>query len=380
MQYRKFGSLDFKVSALGFGMMRLPVIDGDYGKIDVEKTAEMVRFAVESGVNYIDTAYNYHREQSEVVVGEILKDGLRNKVYLATKCPTWLVNERSDFDKYLDIQLERLQTDHIDMYLMHSLNKKRWPVLVDADVFDFLTAAKKDGRIRNAGFSFHDELAVFKPIVDSYEWDFCQIQLNFMDEYFQAGIEGLKYANAKGLAVVIMEPLRGGRLVKKVPQEVKAIYESAETKRTPADWGLRWVWNHPEVSVVLSGMGQMKEVQENVRTAETALPNSLTEQELEMFEKVKEAYRRRLKVDCTQCEYCMPCPQGIRIPGIFEAYNDASMYGTLEDFPRGYERMKEHLGDPAACVECGNCEQACPQGLPIRGHLKEIVALAAPKA
>jgi predicted aldo/keto reductase-like oxidoreductase len=378
MQYRKFGSLDFKVSALGFGMMRLPVIDGDYGKIDVEKTAEMVRFAVESGVNYIDTAYNYHREQSEVVVGEILKDGLRNKVYLATKCPTWLVNERSDFDKYLDIQLERLQTDHIDMYLMHSLNKKRWPVLVDADVFDFLTAAKKDGRIRNAGFSFHDDLATFKPIVDSYEWDFCQIQLNFMDEYFQAGIEGLRYAHSKGLAVVIMEPLRGGRLVKRVPEEVRSIYEAAEVKRTPADWGLRWVWNHPEVSVVLSGMGEMREVQENVRTAETAFPNSLTEADLQMFEKVKEAYRKRTKVACTGCEYCMPCPQGIRIPGIFEAYNDASIYGTLEGF--SYERMVEHLGDPAACAECGNCEQACPQGLPIRRHLKEIVSLGSPKA
>lgn len=378
MQYRKFGSLDFKVSALGFGMMRLPVIDGDYGKIDVEKTAEMVRFAVESGVNYIDTAYNYHREQSEVVVGEILKDGLRNKVYLATKCPTWLVNERSDFDKYLDIQLERLQTDHIDMYLMHSLNKKRWPVLVDADVFDFLTTAKKDGRIRNAGFSFHDDLATFKPIVDSYEWDFCQIQLNFMDEYFQAGIEGLRYAHSKGLAVVIMEPLRGGRLVKRVPEEVRSIYEAAEVKRTPADWGLRWVWNHPEVSVVLSGMGEMREVQENVRTAETAFPNSLTEADLQMFEKVKEAYRKRTKVACTGCEYCMPCPQGIRIPGIFEAYNDASIYGTLEGF--SYERMVEHLGDPAACAECGNCEQACPQGLPIRRHLKEIVSLGSPKA
>ena len=199
-----------------------------------------------------------------------------------------------------------------------------------------------------------------------------------MDEYFQAGIEGLRYAHSKGLAVVIMEPLRGGRLVKRVPEEVRSIYEAAEVKRTPADWGLRWVWNHPEVSVVLSGMGEMREVQENVRTAETAFPNSLTEADLQMFEKVKEAYRKRTKVACTGCEYCMPCPQGIRIPGIFEAYNDASIYGTLEGF--SYERMVEHLGDPAACAECGNCEQACPQGLPIRRHLKEIVSLGSPKA
>ncbi|MGI6667811.1 MAG: aldo/keto reductase [Bacillota bacterium] len=379
MQYRKFGSRDFKVSALGFGMMRLPVIDGDSAKIDEEKTAEMVRFAVESGVNYIDTAYNYHREQSEIVVGKILKDGLRDKVYLATKCPTWLVTAREDFDKYLDTQLEKLQTDHIDMYLLHALNKKRWPVLKEAGVFDFLTAAKKDGRIRNAGFSFHDDLEVFKPIVDSYEWDFCQIQLNFMDERFQAGVDGLRYAHAKGMAVVIMEPLRGGRLVKKVPDEVMGIYEAAEVKRTPADWALRWVWNHPEVSVVLSGMGAMREVKENVATAETAFPNSLTDKELQMFEEVKDAYRRRTKVSCTQCEYCMPCPQGIHIPDIFDAYNNASIYGALEDFSRSYERMKEHLGDPAACADCGNCEQACPQGLPIRRHLREVVSLVAPK-
>ncbi|HHY44935.1 MAG TPA: aldo/keto reductase [Firmicutes bacterium] len=381
MQYRKFGSRDIKVSALGFGMMRLPTIDGDSANIDLDKTAEMVRYAIDSGVNYIDTAYNYHREQSEIAVGKILKeDGLRDKVYLATKCPTWLVTTRSDFDKHLDTQLKKLQTDHIDMYLMHALNKKRWAAIKEAGVFEFLDAAKKDGRIRNAGFSFHDDLQTFKPIVDSYNWDFCQIQLNFMDEYFQAGIEGLKYASSKGLAVVIMEPLRGGKLVKKIPEEVKEIYESAEVNRTPADWALRWVWNHPEVSVVLSGMGQMSEVQENIRTAETAFPNSLTEAELQMFEKVKEAYRKRMKVSCTQCEYCMPCPQNIHIPDVFEAYNDASIYGTLEDFARGYERMKEYLGDPAACVECGNCEQACPQGLPIRRHLKEVVALVAPKA
>jgi predicted aldo/keto reductase-like oxidoreductase len=320
------------------------------------------------------------RSQSEIVVGKILKDGLRDRVYLATKCPTWLVNAREDFDTYLNTQLGKLQTDHIDMYLLHALNKKRWPVLKEAGVFDFLSTAKRDGRIRNAGFSFHDELAVFKEIVDSYDWDFCQIQFNFMDERFQAGLEGLKYAHAKGMAVVIMEPLRGGRLVKKVPAEVMDIYATHEVKRSPADWGLRWVWNHPEVSVVLSGMGRIEEVQENIRTAQTALPNSLTEKELEMLEAVKDAYRKRTKIPCTQCEYCMPCPQGIHIPDIFDAYNTASIYDSLEEFARRFDRAKEHLGDPAACVECGNCEQACPQALPIRRHLKEVVALVAPKA
>lgn len=379
MQYRKFGSRDINVSALGFGMMRLPVMDGDSAKIDEEKTAEMVRYAVERGLNYIDTAFNYHREQSEIVVGKVLKGGLREKVYLATKCPTWLVTTRADFDKHLEAQLSKLQTDHIDMYLMHALNKKRWPVLVQAKVFDFLDAAKADGRIRNAGFSFHDELPVFKTIVDSYGWDFCQIQFNLLDEYFQAGLDGLRYTNAKGMAVVIMEPLRGGKLVNKIPPEVQDIYDAAETKRMPADWALRWVWNHPEVSLVLSGMGDMEQVKENIRTAETAFPNSLTPTELKMLERVKEVYRSRTKISCTQCEYCMPCPQGINIPSLFEAYNGAHVFGGVEELPAAFERMKEHVGDPANCVECGNCEQACPQGLPIRRYLKDVNAAVRPK-
>ncbi|MGI6633259.1 MAG: aldo/keto reductase [Bacillota bacterium] len=380
MQYRKFGSTSDRVSALGFGMMRLPVVDGDPAKIDEEKTAEMVNYAIDHGVNYIDTAYNYHREQSEVVVGKVLKGGTRDKVYLATKCPTWLVTTRDDFDKYLDIQLERLRTDHIDMYLLHALNSKRWPVLLEAKVFDFLEAAKADGRIKNAGFSFHDEFPAFKTIVDSYDWDFCQIQFNLVDEYFQAGLAGLKYAGAKGMAVVIMEPLRGGKLVRKVPADVQAIYDSSSVKRTPADWALRWVWNHPEVSLLLSGMGEMREVMENIRTAETALPNSLTGADLAMLDQVKSAYRSRTRVSCTQCEYCMPCPQGIHIPDLFEVYNSAHIFGTVEDLPKSFERMKESLGDPANCVDCGNCEQACPQRLPIRKHLKELSAIARPGA
>ena len=372
MQYRKFGRHDIQVSALGFGMMRLPVLDNDPAKIDEAKVAEMVRYAVEHGVNYVDTAFNYHRGQSEIVVGKVLKDGLRDKVYLATKCPVWQVTSRADFDTFLNTQLEKLQTDHIDMYLLHGLNKSRWPGLVEAQVFDFLDKAKSDGRIRFAGYSFHDDLATFKTIADSYGWDFCQIQYNFMDERFQAGTEGLRYAHGKGMAVVIMEPLRGGRLVKNVPPEVQAVWDSASVRRTPAEWGLRWIWNHHEVSVVLSGMGAMEQVIENIRTAETALPGSLAAAELELFDKVREAYRKRVKIPCTKCEYCQPCPQGVKIPDLFEQYNTAWMYGALDELARFYARMRTEPGNVGNCADCGTCEEKCPQALPIRDLLREI--------
>lgn len=374
MQRRKFGFHDFDVSALGFGCMRLPVIDNQPDQIDEEKVAEMLYYVVDNGVDYIDTAYSYHREQSEVVVGRILKGSYRDKVNLATKCPTWLIEQREDFDKYLDIQLSRLQTDHIDMYLLHSLNKDVWENLLKADVFSFLASAKQDGRIRYAGFSFHDDVHTFKTIVDAYDWDFCQIQYNYMDENFQAGTEGLKYAAAKNLAVVIMEPLRGGRLVRNIPAEVQEIMDRSGKIRTPADWALRWVWNHPEVTVVLSGMGKLSEVKQNIETARTALPNSLTQEELALFEEVKAAYRKQFRIECTGCEYCLPCPQEIVIPELFTRYNDASMYGTLDSFRNMYGWIVENWGDPASCIECGQCEDACPQSLTIREYMKEISA------
>jgi hypothetical protein len=374
MQYRKFGRSGVEVSGLGFGMMRLPILDGDSAKIDEEKTAEMVHYAVGQGVNYIDTAYSYHREQSEIVVGKVLKQGLRERVYLATKCPVWQVKSRADFDSLLDTQLKKIQSDHIDMYLLHGLNKDRWPTLVDANVFGFLDKAKLDGRIRFAGYSFHDDVATFKTIVESYGWDFCQIQFNYMDEHFQAGVEGLRYASRKGMAVVVMEPLRGGRLVKNVPPAVQAVWDTASVKRSPAEWGLRWVWNHPEVSVVLSGMGAMEQVKENIRTAQTAFPNSLTAEELTLFDKVREAYRSRVKIPCTKCEYCQPCPQGIKIPDLFEYYNNAHMYNSVADLARHYDRLKSEAGDIASCAGCGSCEEKCPQNLPVRQLLKELHA------
>ncbi|WP_026886226.1 aldo/keto reductase [Clostridium beijerinckii] len=385
MLYRALGKINEKVSVLGFGCMRLPIIDGDTTKIDEEKATKMIRHAIDEGVNYIDTAYPYHGTgmgsggESEPFVGRALKDGYREKVNLATKLPSWAIKTREDMDKYLNEQLERLQTDRIDFYLVHALNKGSWENLKKLGIDEFLNSAIKDGRIRYAGFSFHDKLEVFKEIVDYYDWSFCQIQYNYLDEDFQAGTEGLKYAADRGLGVVIMEPLRGGKIVRNLPDVVTDAFNKAEIKRSPAEWALRWVWNHPEVSVVLSGMNVMDNVTENIRVAGEALPNSLTEKELEIMDNVKKAFKERIKVNCTACEYCMPCPAGVNIPKNFTVYNEYNIFVT----PATEKELKERYNGVASseradkCVECGKCESHCPQAIKIREELKNVKTIFA---
>lgn len=369
MKYRSFGNLEFKPSALGFGTMRLPILGGDPSRIDEEKATKMIHYAVDNGVNYIDTAYPYHKGESEILVGKALK-GHREKVKLATKLPSWLVNSKSDFDKFLNEQLKKLQTEHIDFYLLHSLNEEKWQNLQKLSVFSWAEKAIKDGRIGHLGFSFHDKYEVFEEIVDGYDkWTFCQIQYNYMDEDFQAGKKGLKYASQKGLAVVIMEPLKGGRLAKP-PKVVKKIFEKAETNKTPAEWALQWVWNQPEVSLLLSGMNNLIEVEENLESAGRSETDGLSKEELEIIKKAKDKFLEFKPVPCTKCEYCLPCPKAVNIPKIFEAYNDAVMYENLEQARDQYQRLLEN-NEVGNCIGCQRCEKLCPQHIKITEALEK---------
>jgi predicted aldo/keto reductase-like oxidoreductase len=380
MQYRKFGKLDWKPSALGFGAMRLPIIEGDSAQIDEALATRMVRYAIDHDVNYVDTAYGYHSGNSERFLGRALQDGYRERVNLATKLPMWLVEATEDFDRYLDEQLGKLQTDHIDFYLFHGLRKERWAAVRKLNILAEAEKAVADGRVRYLGFSFHDEFEVFKDIIDSFDgWTMCQIQYNYMDIEHQAGTRGLEYAAEKGLAVVVMEPIRGGRLAMSPPQPILELWGTAPQQRTPAEWALQWVWNHPEVSVVLSGMTTMEHVIENVASADRSGPGTLTDEELDLIARVRDTYHELSPVPCTQCEYCMPCPSGVNIPRIFAIFNEAIMYNETRSARRAYSWLKEEARADQ-CEECGQCTELCPQGIPVSDWLKKADELLAETA
>jgi predicted aldo/keto reductase-like oxidoreductase len=371
MQYRTFGKLDWKPSALGFGAMRLPVVDDDPGQIDEPEATRMIRYAIDHGVNYVDTAYGYHRGTSESFLGRVLQDGYRERVKLATKMPCWLAKAPEDFDRLFDEQLERLGTDHIDFYLLHALNEKSWGNMRELNVFDWAEGVMSDGRIRYLGFSFHDKYEVFQDIIDGYDgWTFCQIQYNYMDEEHQAGTRGLKYAADKGLAVVVMEPIRGGRLSINPPPPILELWNTAPRQRTPADWALQWVWNHPEVSLALSGMSAMEQVEQNVASAGQSGPGTLTDEDLALIGRVRDKYRELVPIPCTQCEYCLPCPNGVNIPRIFEIYNEAVMYNEYRSARMLYSWLKEEERADL-CEQCGQCEELCPQGISVAEWLEK---------
>ncbi|MEW6185734.1 MAG: aldo/keto reductase [Thermodesulfobacteriota bacterium] len=380
MQYRPFGKLDFQVSALGFGAMRLPILEGDTSKINEPEAVKMIRFAIDHGVNYVDTAWPYHVGQSEPVVGRALADGYREKVKLATKLPVRFAQSASDFDRFLNEQLKRLQTDHIDFYLLHGLNKRTWPKARDLGVLQWAQEAKRGGRFLHLGFSFHDDFDVFKEIIDhTDQWEFCQIQYNYMDTEYQAGTKGLEYAAGKGLAVVIMEPIRGGALAKEPPQTVAQLWETAPVKRTAAEWALQWVWNQPEVSTVLSGMSTMEQVIENVASAGRSAIDLLMPEELALIERVQEEYRRLSPIPCTQCQYCMPCPNNVNIPGILGLYNDAFKYGDVKRAQFLYTIRVQEGETADQCQDCKECEEKCPQGIEISAWMKKADELLAAK-
>jgi uncharacterized protein len=369
MQYRKFGKFDKEVSALGFGCMRLPV--NQDGSINEEEAIKQIRHAADNGVNYFDTAYVYHGGKSEVVLGKALKEGYREKVYIADKMPVWEVKTYEDFDRILDEQLNRLGVEYIDFYLLHSLSKDSWERVLELEPFKFLESAKAAGKIKHIGFSFHDGADAFMEIVDAYDWDFCQIQYNYMDEYNQATVNGLHHAASKSMAVIIMEPLLGGKLANIPPVEIQELWNIAETKRTPAEWGLSWIWNQPEVTVILSGMNSISQIDENMKVADKIHPNSLTDSEKELIDKVKSKFIELTKVNCTGCRYCEDCPQGIDIPRIFSLYNQAAMYNAVEANSKAYKHWISEEHNASVCIECGACEGICPQQLQIREHLKD---------
>ncbi|MCZ3365930.1 MULTISPECIES: aldo/keto reductase [Methanobacterium] len=372
MLYRNFGKTGKEVSILGFGCMRLPILNDKPEKINEPLATEMLHYAIDHGVNYIDTAYPYHKGMSEIAVGNALKNGYRDQVYLSTKLPSWLVQKKEDFDSFLDEQLKKLQTDRIDFYLLHGLHRNFWEKLLNLDVFEFLDSAVEDGRIGHVGFSFHDELEFFKEVVDSYKWDFSQIQYNYIDQEFQAERAGLNYAADK-MGTVIMEPLRGSCLTDNIPLDIQAIWDKSSVKRSLAEWALLFLWDQPEVNVVLSGMSKMEHVVDNINIAEKGHANVLTDDERNLIEEVRETYSARMHAGCTSCNYCMPCPQGVDIPLNLNLLNDTYIYKNMQKPSGNYSFLIAKGMSASFCNQCGACEEACTQNLQIREYLKEAV-------
>ncbi len=366
-----------KISVLGYGCMRFTT---KAGSIDLDKAESEIMEAIKCGVNYFDTAYVY--SGSEVALGEILhRNNVRKDIQIATKLPQYLVSSRSALDRYFDEELKRLQTDYVDYYLMHHMTAKtQWDKLVRLGVIEWIAEKKANGSIKNIGFSYHGNTEDFIGILDAYDWDFCQIQYNYVDEHTQAGRAGLEHAEEKGIPVVIMEPLRGGKLVNLLPEKAKTAIKNYEKGYSPAELGLRWLWNQPGVTCVLSGMNSLEMVQENCRIASDAKANSFTDADFKLVEQVKEAISETELVGCTGCRYCMPCPKGVDIPALFRCYNMTTLDSKREarfEYAQTVG-LKDEPGFATQCIECGKCEAHCPQSIPIREKIKEADRVVRP--
>lgn len=379
MQKRPMGTTGIEVSALGLGVMRMPTIEGQTyedgtGVMDVEKSIAMIRRAIDNGVNYFDTAYNYHCGNSEVVLGQALKDGYREKVYIASKSPAWLYKEESDFDHYLDLQMKRLDLDYLDFYLIHSLNGGSWRRTQKINALESLLQAKADGRVGHIGFSFHDDFDLFEEILDAAPWDFCQIQLNYRDTEFQAGLKGMRAAAERGMGVVVMEPLRGG-LLADPPERVKEVFDASGIDRSYAEWGFDYLWNIPEVSLVLSGMRSIEMIDENCTYADRSHIGMLTPYENEVIAKAQAALASYNTVPCTGCNYCVEyCPNKIVIPYNFTALNLKEIE-SMDAAKNFYQNEISGYGrDASYCDACGTCEEHCPQHIRISEIMPSIDA------
>ncbi len=371
MKYREIEGTDFKPSVLALGTMRLPVIDNNYGNIDEEKAVELIRYALDNGINYIDTAYPYHEEKSEEVVGKALKDGYREKAILVTKNPVWLVNEYSDFEKYLDIQLERLGVECIDIYLLHALHKGAWKKIKELGCLKFLDEMVAKGKIKEPAFSIHDDYSLFKDVIDSYNWPIAMVQMNYMDIDNQVTIEGIKYAGEKGVSIAIMEPLKGGQLAS-LPNVIEDEFKKTGLKMSHVERSFRYLANMKEVKTILSGMSTIDQIKENIEIANRLEVAVVSEKEKEVYKDVKRILDERVKVPCTDCKYCMPCPVGVNIPANFIQYNKASIYEDVKGPSYVYQILLKDEQRASACVACGECEPKCPQKIKISEEMKNV--------
>ena len=370
MKYRNFGKLGINGSAFGLGCMRFNGPASGDSTVDEEKAISLIRRAIDGGVTYIDTAYVYLDKTSEIIVGKALRDGYREKVTIATKVPADHVHNREEMQAVLEEELKKLQTDHIDFYLMHALNKEKWEYFKSIGAKEFFDDMKREGKIRFKCFSFHGPYEEFEYIIRDYDWDMVQIQYNFMNEEEQAGTKGLELAGSLGIPVVIMEGLLGGKLAR-APKEVQALYDAFPVKRSAVEWSFRWLCNHPEIGTVLSGCNEAEQVDDNLRIFDTVEPGIMTEDELRLMRDARDTYLSLMKIGCTGCRYCMPCPNGVDIPAIFAGWNDVSLYGAdpAEHFRLNMVRKNDAGADH--CVGCGACEAACPQHLPIIESLQQ---------
>ena len=364
MKYRPMGKLGIKSSAFGLGCMRFNGAASGDSVIDEQKAISLIRRAIDGGVTYIDTAYVYLDKTSEIVLGKALQDGYREKVTIATKVPPDQVQNRADLERILAEELKKLQTDHIDFYLMHAMNKQKWEHMKEIGACQFFDDMKREGKIRYKCFSFHGPYEEFEYILNDWDWDLCQIQYNFMDINNQAGTKGLELAGSKGIPVVIMEGLLGGRLAS-APDNGQALYDAFPVKRSPVEWAFRWLCNHPEVSVVLSGCNEAEQIDENLRIFDTVDSGIMSPEEQQLMDNVREAYISRTKIGCTGCRYCMPCPNGVNIPGIFSVWNNFSLYNIDPKSDWQFRGIMNNNNGADNCVGCGACEAACPQHLSI---------------